>query len=154
MLAINPRSFFICSPLPYWWRRCALSAFIIPQNCGESKGRRGDSRIARQDWMVWKTWLGARTWSRRDTAKPSFWFRLCYRSLQVLHYNPCQTQRECFRTPFVFVILLQNRSILQAFSKSIHTFQSADRLIPWRWWEQKVIRGLSGFRAMFANEAM
>ena len=36
-------------------------------------------------------------------------------------------------------------------SKSIHDIQSADSLIPWQRWAQKVIRGLSDFRTMVAN---
>lgn len=35
-------------------------------------------------------------------------------------------------TPF------QNRSVPQVFSKSIRAFESADGLIPWRWWELHV----------------
>jgi len=37
-----------------------------------------------------------------------------------------------FRLGFFLGIPFQNRAVLQVFSKSIHTFKSADRLIPWQ----------------------
>ena len=42
-------------------------------------------------------------------------------------------KQSCLRTTaFLFGTLLQNRSVPQVFSKSIHVSKSADRLIPWR----------------------
>ena len=37
-------------PLPCWWRRCRLSVFIIPQNCGECKGEFFSDVAALPQW--------------------------------------------------------------------------------------------------------
>ena len=85
--------------------------------------------------------------------KAEFGFRLCYapRSVAaltahraVIHYRsrsspyikaPAKNKRPAKWLVFFLVMLLQNRSVPQVFSKSIHCFQSADRLIPGRVWE-------------------
>ena len=53
-----------------------------------------------------------------------------------------------------FVIPLQKTSEPYCATKTVRIFLLNGTLAPWRCRAQKVIRGLSGFRAMIANEAM
>ena len=75
----------------------------------------------------------------------SMWNEICPHSRQRIFHsvaislarraNFTEKSQVEIRLGFFLVMLLQNRSLCLIFSKSIHSFQSADRLIPWQWWE-------------------
>ena len=141
----NTNLFISHSPLPCWWRRCRLSILIIPQGRGEVKRkwmkswRCHDEILASSDEIFslrlqMKLNPPISPAARQISSRSDFIHR---RWISSANGGFNWKKPSAFANGFFLVILLQNRSVSQVFSKSIRVLRQADRLIPWRWWVAK-----------------
>lgn len=95
-------------------------------------------------------WVGARIWTGGFAIKSYFSgltsFEITKTQNGIFIFSQILIVRkrktDAAWRPFLFGTPLQNRSVPQVFSKSIHDFRSVGRLIPWRWWNVSLTRYL------------